>query len=103
MAIQSPQNPDNKQNAELIYITPREKEVLRCLAKGDTNPEIATTLGIDECTARQHLQNLTKKLGLSGRGKLQAWAWKNGFGEQSKASLNEKSADPHIGKRDSPL
>ena len=63
-------------------LTPREKEVLRYLARGYSNGEIAAALGIAECTANQHLQNISGKVGLSGGRKLQAWAWKNGFGEK---------------------
>lgn len=62
-------------------LTQREKEILYCLARGESNDEIAVALNIEECTVRQHLQNLSKKLEVQGRGKLQAWAWRHGFGE----------------------
>lgn len=64
------------------FLTLREKEVLRCLARGDSNREVAMSLGIAEATVNQHLQNISEKVGVSGARKLQAWAWKYGFGER---------------------
>lgn len=65
-----------QQNEEnpIPFLTPREKEVLCCLARGESNRGIATALGIAECTVNQHLQNIGAKVGASGARKLQAWA-----------------------------
>jgi two-component system nitrate/nitrite response regulator NarL len=72
-----------QQNEEnpIPFLTQREKEVLCCLARGDSNREIAAMLNIEERTVRFHLENLYRKLNRHGRGKLQLWAWKSGFGE----------------------
>ncbi len=80
----------SQQEKILLSLTQREKEVLCCLARGENNIEIATALGIGKCTVHQHLQNLTEKLGVRGRGKLQAWAWRHGFGVQATDELDEK-------------
>ncbi|TCJ16966.1 response regulator transcription factor [Rubrobacter taiwanensis] len=48
-------------------ITPREAEVLRLLARGYTNPQIARELGISRGTAKIHVQNIIAKLGVSDR------------------------------------
>jgi DNA-binding NarL/FixJ family response regulator len=73
-----------QQNEEnpIPFLTQREKEVLRCLSRGKSNREIATALGIAECTVNQHLQNISVKVGVNGSRKLQTWAWKHGFGEK---------------------
>jgi ATP/maltotriose-dependent transcriptional regulator MalT len=48
-------------------LTPRELEVLRLVAQGLSNPEIAERLILSEHTVHRHLANLTSKLGLSSR------------------------------------
>jgi DNA-binding CsgD family transcriptional regulator len=42
-------------------ITDREAEILDCLAKGQTNKEIASSLTISEQTVKEHLKNLLRK------------------------------------------
>jgi DNA-binding NarL/FixJ family response regulator len=48
-------------------LTPREREVLRCLARGWTNKEIADALYISEKTVKSHLTSIFKKLKVPGR------------------------------------
>jgi len=48
-------------------LTPRENELLRLLAAGHTNSQIARRLGISEGTVRTHLENIYAKLGVSSR------------------------------------
>ncbi len=57
-----------------IELTEREEEVLRCLAKGWTNDQIAEALYITERTVRYHLTNIYQKLHVSTRGEAIAWA-----------------------------
>ena len=47
--------------------TPRQNELLRLLAAGHTNSQIARRLGISEGTVRTHLENIYDKLGVSSR------------------------------------
>ena len=51
----------------LSSLTPRETEVLRLLAKGCTNREIAESLVIAEVTAKAHVRNILRKLGVRSR------------------------------------
>ena len=53
--------------ADLARLTPREREVLACLAKGDSNKLIARALGLAESTVKIHVQNVLKKLHLNNR------------------------------------
>jgi DNA-binding NarL/FixJ family response regulator len=55
----------NRQPAEAP--TARELEVLRLLGLGQTNPQIAQTLVISRGTAKAHVQNIIRKLGVSDR------------------------------------
>jgi len=48
-------------------LTPRQNELLRLLAAGHTNGQIARRLGISEGTVRTHLENIYEKLGVSSR------------------------------------
>lgn len=48
-------------------LTERELDVLRLLAKGMTNPEIAGTLHLSEGTVRNHVSAILEKLGVSDR------------------------------------
>ena len=53
--------------AGLQRLTSRERDVLRCLARGLSNRAIAEELGMAERTARTHVSNILAKLGLSSR------------------------------------
>lgn len=60
-------------------LTPRESEVLRCLAKGDANKEIAQALSISEKTVKSHLNSIFRKLGVSRRLQAIIYAFKEGL------------------------
>jgi DNA-binding NarL/FixJ family response regulator len=49
-------------------LTPREIEVLRCLAHGQTNKQIAFSLEISEHTVKFHVSSIYAKLGAANRG-----------------------------------
>ncbi len=53
--------------SELDKLTPREREILDCLARGESNKGIARTLDLAESTVKIHVQNVLKKLKLSSR------------------------------------
>ncbi|RZI42750.1 response regulator [Herbaspirillum sp. HC18] len=53
--------------SDLDKLTPREKEILACLARGESNKHIARTLDVAESTVKIHVQNILKKLNLSSR------------------------------------
>ena len=60
-------------------LTPREAEVLRLLAGGRTNRDIAVELVISEHTVGRHLQNIYAKIGVSSRSAATAFAFANGL------------------------
>jgi DNA-binding CsgD family transcriptional regulator len=60
-------------------LSPRECEVLRLVATGVTNREVAAALHISEHTVARHLQNIYAKLGLSSRAAATAYAHTNGL------------------------
>ena len=64
-------------------LTVRELEVLRLLAVGRTNRDIAAELFISAKTASVHVSNIMSKLGVASRGEAAAIAYKLGLGEQA--------------------
>ncbi len=59
-------------------LSARELEVLRLIAKGNTNEEIAETLVIAIGTVKNHVMNIYKKLpNVRTRSEAVAWAWEN--------------------------
>jgi DNA-binding CsgD family transcriptional regulator len=60
-------------------LTRREVEVLRLVAAGATNAEIAGTLVISEKTVARHLSNMFTKLGISSRSAATAYAYEHGL------------------------
>ncbi len=60
-------------------LTPREVDVLRLVATGATNKEIATALVISEKTARNHVERTYAKIGVSNRIGASMYALRNGL------------------------
>ena len=60
--------------AKLDQITPREREVLRLLARGYTYKEIARRLQVSIKTIETHVSSVLRKLQLSSRHELTRWA-----------------------------
>jgi DNA-binding CsgD family transcriptional regulator len=52
---------------DVAGLTAREREILRWVARGKTNPEIASILWVAPSTIRKHLENIYAKLGVSTR------------------------------------
>ena len=57
-----------------VPLTQRESEVLRQLAYGLTNKEIAQTLHISYETVKEHVQHILRKIGVSDRTQAAVWA-----------------------------
>jgi two-component system, NarL family, nitrate/nitrite response regulator NarL len=52
-------------NLDAVKITPRDEEVLKLLAQGCSNQEIAGTLNISPRTVKQHLRTLFLRSGIT--------------------------------------
>jgi DNA-binding CsgD family transcriptional regulator len=64
-------------------LTRREVEVVRLVAEGLTNRQIARSLVVSEATVKTHLNHVLAKLDVDGRPGLVAWAWRQGFGDSA--------------------
>ena len=58
-------------NAESL--SPRELEVLRLIAAGDSNKLIARAFDLSPHTVKRHVANILDKLGVQSRGQAAAW------------------------------
>ncbi|RIX53919.1 DNA-binding response regulator [Paenibacillus nanensis] len=65
--------------APLQVLTPREQEIISCVAAGSTNKQIAEQLVISENTVKNHLKNILEKLSLENRVQLTSYAIRNGL------------------------
>jgi len=60
-----------------LALSPREREILKLLKDGARTPVMAKALTISEKTARTHVQNILRKLGLHSRIEAVVYAYKN--------------------------
>lgn len=60
-------------------LSERELQVLRLVARGDSNKEIASALGLSVKTVDRHLSNLFDKLGVGSRAAATAFAFQHGL------------------------
>ena len=68
-----------KPPAALTELTEREREIMRLVAEGLSNAEIAGRLVISPLTAKTHVSNVLRKLGCRDRAALVALAYESGL------------------------
>ncbi|AAP86015.1 Nitrate/nitrite response regulator (plasmid) [Cupriavidus necator H16] len=62
------------QQVDTARLTVREREIVQELARGESNKEIARTLGVAASTVKIHVQNILKKLNLASRVQVAVYA-----------------------------
>ncbi|MCK9283888.1 MAG: response regulator transcription factor [Rhodocyclaceae bacterium] len=67
--------------AEKEKLSPREREILGFLARGESNKQIARNLNLAESTVKIHVQNILKKLNLTSRVQAAVYAVEQGLGK----------------------
>ena len=79
--VTPPDSPSIQSGAtpERVHLTAREREIMQCLARGESNKEIARRLDVAESTVKIHVQNILKKLNLSSRVQIAVYAVENGL------------------------
>jgi len=63
----------------LRRLTPREAEILRSLAAGETTTQIAEALGISALTVQSHVKSILAKLGVHSKIEAVTLAWRHGL------------------------
>lgn len=66
-SVATPTPPVVSADDPIHQLSPREREILALIAKGDSNKHIARALEIAETTVKIHVQHILRKLGLSNR------------------------------------
>ena len=65
--------------AEAERLTPREADVVRLVAQGLNNRQVAREMFVSEATVKSHLNHILAKLAMADRAALIAWAWRHGL------------------------
>ena len=73
------QGVNREEENPFLELTEREMDVLRLIAVGRNNQEIAGELVISEKTVKTHITNIFSKLHLKDRTQAAAYAWQNGI------------------------
>jgi DNA-binding NarL/FixJ family response regulator len=77
--IRSSQPPEGSDSVALDELSARELDVLRLIARGMENSEIAESLNISRRTAKNHVSNILAKLGLPSRVQAAIYAVRRGL------------------------
>ncbi|MFE0107154.1 response regulator [Streptomyces sp. NPDC059009] len=79
----TPAEPVRAARAPSEPLTQREQDVIRALARGATNAEIAASLYVSLSTVKTHLANVQAKLDARNRVEIAAWAWESGLAKRN--------------------
>ena len=77
-AVVAPE-PSREAQVAVGLLSPREREILLLIARGDSNKLIARELDIAETTVKIHVQHILRKLGLSSRVQAAVFATSSGM------------------------
>jgi two-component system nitrate/nitrite response regulator NarL len=72
--------------APFAELTPREREILECIADGSSNKMIARALDITDGTVKLHVKSILRKLGVRSRVEAAVAAVEHGMGRARRAS-----------------
>jgi DNA-binding NarL/FixJ family response regulator len=78
-SVSSPQPGPAEMEPVAHPLTRREMEILRLVAEGHSNSQLARMLWVTEQTVKFHLSNIYRKLGVANRTEASRWAQLNGF------------------------
>ena len=77
--LQNIRGENNEEQSLFTDLTERELDVLKLIANGLSNSQIAAELVISENTVKGHVSNILSKLHLADRTQVAVYAWQNGI------------------------
>ena len=75
-----------ERNSTHLYLSEREREILRMVAAGKTRKEMALALHLSESAIKFHMRKILDKLHLQNRAQVVAWAVQHGLSPQETAA-----------------
>lgn len=78
----------------LAALTPREADVLRLMARGYSNAEIAEAFVVSEGTVKTHVKRVLSKLEVRDRTQATVWAFDHGFVRPAATTVEGTSREP---------
>jgi two-component system nitrate/nitrite response regulator NarL len=85
--VQGQPRKDLRPGTLLSDLTPREQEILRHLAEGQSNKGIARALDITDGTVKLHVKSILRKLGVRSRVEAAVIAVEHGLGRKQQSSV----------------
>jgi DNA-binding NarL/FixJ family response regulator len=80
LAAYAGRRPQDRQRLHLAaHLTQREADILRALAEGLSNAEIAGRIWLSPETVKTHVKSILLKLGVRDRTQAVVWAYRTGF------------------------
>jgi DNA-binding NarL/FixJ family response regulator len=76
------------EDTRIAMLTKREREIVKVVAGGRTNKQVSEELFISDATVRHHLCTIFDKLGVSSRGELIVYAYRNGIADRKSLESN---------------
>ena len=70
---------DSSSESVFSPLTPREVEILDCVARGNSNKEIARLLSISDQTVKNHITSILRKLAVNDRTQAVIYALRHGW------------------------
>jgi DNA-binding NarL/FixJ family response regulator len=79
LVLTVPETPENAPVLAGLGLTPREREVLRMMASGQSNQDIADALFVSMGTVKVHVTHILAKLGVKSRAAAADYAHRHGL------------------------
>jgi DNA-binding NarL/FixJ family response regulator len=90
------QPPSLAPNGRVSPLSRREVDVLRLVAEGNSNAEVARTIWVTEETVKFHLRNIYRKLGVANRTQASRWAHVHQLAPQNGGENRKRQPEPEL-------
>lgn len=81
-----------------MRLTPRQRDVLLLIVKGQTNKQIARELGLSPHTIKRHVVRIYDRIGVNSRVEAAVWYTKEGVGNERDHELVRQGSGARVAK-----